>query len=75
MRAYWERGHHPLVSVLAKHCTYVVEDVEEGLTMFQRSVVLRAATAKQQPLGGILGKPKTLTGKEYAEKRRLKSYH
>jgi hypothetical protein len=37
--------------------------------------VLRAATAKQQPLGGILGKPKTLTGKEYAEKRRLKSYH
>jgi len=64
-----------LASVQAKHCTYVVEDVEEEHTTLKRSVVPRAATVKQQPLGGIPGRPRTLTGKEFAEKRHLRSYN
>lgn len=67
MKVCWEKEHLHLGSVLAKHCTYAVGDVEEELTTCQRSVALPAAMVKQQPLSDILGRLKMLTGKESAK--------
>lgn len=52
-------------NVPAKLCTYVVGVVDEELTTFQRSDAPPAVTAKRQPLEGIHGRLKTLTGKEH----------
>lgn len=52
-------------NVPGKLCIYVAGVVGEELTMFQRSGAPPAVTAKRQPLEGIRGRLKTLTGKEY----------
>jgi hypothetical protein len=60
-----------LAKKLEKHFTYVADGAGGERTMWQKSGVQPAVTGKQQPLGSIHGKLKTLVEKGY-DKRALR---
>lgn len=60
-----------MANVLAKHCIYDVDDVEDAPTTSPRRDAPHVAMANQQRLDGIHGKLKTLTGKESDSYRKL----
>lgn len=68
MKASWEREHPPLENEPVKPYIYAADAAEEEPITYQRGVVLHAAMVKQQPSGDILGRLKTLTEVESAEK-------
>lgn len=72
MKTYWEKEHHRLENVLAKHCMSAVGDAEGEPTTFQKNGVLHAATERQRGLDDIRGRLKTLTGKNPLNAKILK---